>query len=361
MRENEYSFLDLLVIFVVILLMVIGLFTLRSVVIGTSQESRFSKQIFWDIVSIIVMFYIIFEKESRIKVYGRYLYALSVILLVLVLFVGKSVYGARRWIDIGAFDLQPSELFKFSIILMMSSIFSHYKKEKALLYSILALLPSGLIFLEPDLGMTILMGFIWFSLLIASDVDRKYVFGIVASGIASAPVIFFFGLKDYQRARILALFNPQEHFQYGAYNTIMSRSVIANGGIYGTGYGLGTGTNMRIVPMQYTDFIFSAFAEQFGMTGSFILLGLYVTIVIAGLLQIGKYKDDFWEYVVIGVCSVFTFHVFENIGMNLGILPVTGIPLPFISYGGTSTVIFSALVGLLIKARVVSKKARQVL
>lgn len=361
LRENEYSLIDFLIIFLVISLMVIGILTLKSVVTGTSQESRLAKQTIWDIVSVGVMLYIIFEKESRIKAYGKYIYAASVILLVGVLLFGKTVYGAKRWIDIGAFDLQPSEIFKFAIILMMASLFSKYRKERALIYSVLALTPVGLIFLEPDLGMTILMMFIWFSMLVASDVDRKYIWGIVSAGIVSAPIVFFLLLKDYQRARILALFNPQEHFKYGAYNTIMSRSVIANGGIHGTGYGLGTGTNMHIVPMQHTDFIFSAFAEQFGLIGSFVLLGMYGTIIIAGLIQIGRYKDDFWEYVVIGVCAVFSFHVFENVGMNLSMLPVTGIPLPFISYGGTSTVVFSALIGLLIKARVVSKKARQVL
>ncbi|MGQ9855310.1 MAG: FtsW/RodA/SpoVE family cell cycle protein [Fervidobacterium sp.] len=361
MKENEYSIFDIIIILDVIILMIIGLLTLRSVVLGTSQESRFLKQLIWDLVSIAVMFYVIFEKETRIQKYSKYIYGASVVLLILVLFIGKTVYGAKRWIDIGAFDLQPSEIFKFSIILLMAYIFSKYQKEKAFLLSILAVSPSILIFLEPDLGMTILMLFIWFTMLLSSDVDKKYIFTIIGAGLLTAPLAFFFLLKDYQRARILAIFNPQEHFQYGAYNTIMSKTVIANGGVTGTGYGLGMGTNMHIVPMQYTDFIFSAYAEQFGLIGSIILLVLYGTIIFAGLSYIGRYKDRFWEFIAIGVCAVFAFHVFENIGMNLGILPVTGIPLPFISYGGTSTVVFAAIAGLLIKARVISKKARQVI
>ncbi len=359
-EENEFSFGDYLLIATVVTIMIIGLLTLRTVVSNTQQEHRFLKQVIWNLVSLGIMFYIIFEKETRIKLYGKYIYVLAVTLLTLVLIIGKTMYGAKRWIDIGPFDLQPSEIFKFAVILVLSSVFSKYKNNKAFFISILVITPAFLIFLEPDLGMTLLMFFIWFSMLIASDVDRKYVVGIILLGIISAPIAFFFVLKDYQRARILALFNPQEHFQYGAYNTIMSKSVIANGGIYGTGYGLGIGTNMHIVPMQYTDFIFSAYAEQFGMIGSIILLALYATIIMTGLVRIGKYKDDFWEFCVIGVSSVYTFHVFENIGMNLGILPVTGIPLPFISYGGTSTLIFSALVGLVIKARAVSKVAKVV-
>ncbi|MFN3692332.1 MAG: FtsW/RodA/SpoVE family cell cycle protein [Fervidobacterium sp.] len=360
MKENEFSLMDFILIGLIIILMIIGLATLRSVVLGTQNEQRFYRQIFWDLLSLGIMFYILFEKEIRIRVYSKYFYAISVFLLILVLFIGKTVYGARRWIDIGFFDLQPSEIFKFSVVLMLSTIFEKHRGLKAFLLSVLVVLPAGLIFLEPDLGMTILILFIWFSLIIASDVPKKYIVFVLIAGIILAPVAFFFILKDYQRARILAIFNPKEHFQYGAYNTIMSQAVIANGGLFGAGYGLGIGTNMHIVPMQYTDFIFSAFAEQFGLVGSLTLISLYAIIMITGMTRLGKYKSDFWEFVVIGVSSIFTFHVFENVGMNLGLLPVTGIPLPFISYGGTSTLIFSALIGLLIKARVISKLPRSI-
>ncbi|MGC8955756.1 MAG: FtsW/RodA/SpoVE family cell cycle protein [Fervidobacterium sp.] len=359
-RENEYSFGDYLIIGFVVSLMVIGILTLRSVVLGTSQEYRYTRQIIWDIVAIAVMLYVIFEKESRIKAYSKYIYAIAVILLIVVLPVGKTVYGARRWIDIGPFDLQPSEVFKFSVVLVLANIFSKIKSNVVFFYSLLIILPAGLIFMEPDLGMTLMIIFIWFSMLIASEVDRKYIYGLIGIGITLAPVIFFFILKDYQRARILSLFNPEEHFQYGAYNTVMSKTVIANGAIFGTGYGLGMGTNMHIVPMQHTDFIFSAFAEQFGMLGSVILILIYGTIVLIGLSRIGKYKDDFWEFTVIGASSIIVFHVTENIGMNIGILPVTGIPLPFISYGGTSTITFGAIIGLIIKARLVSKLPRPI-
>lgn len=359
-KENEFSFLDFFLIGIVVSLMAIGLITLWSVVANTQQEQRFYRQLLWNVLSLAVMFYIISEKETRIKVYSKYFYVFSVFLLILVLLVGKTVYGAKRWIDIGFFDLQPSELFKFSVVLILARIFEKYNGFKTFLLSILAVSPSMLIFLEPDLGMTILILFIWFSLLLASDVPKKYIVIVFIAGLAFAPIAFFFVLKDYQRDRILAIFNPLEHFQYGAYNTIMSQSVIANGGLFGTGYGLGAGTNMHIVPMQSTDFIFSAFAEQFGMIGSLVLISLYAIIIIIGMIKIGKYKDEFWQFVVIGTSSVFVFHVFENVGMNLGILPVTGIPLPFISYGGTSTLVFSALVGLLIKARAISKSSRSV-
>ncbi|HOP81688.1 MAG TPA: FtsW/RodA/SpoVE family cell cycle protein [Fervidobacterium sp.] len=360
LRENEFSIGDYILIAVTIAIMVLGLITLRSVVWGTEQQERFVKQIVWDIVSLIAMFYVIFEKEARIKRYGKYLYAVSVILLGLVLFFGKTVYGAKRWIDIGPFDLQPSELFKISIILLLSHVFSQSQKDRKFMYSLAVILPAGFIFLEPDLGMTILMVFIWFVMMISSDVNKKYIFAIITVGIIAAPIAFYTVLEDYQRLRILALFNPQEHFQAGAYNTIMSKVAIANGGMNGTGYNLGTATNLHIVPMQYTDFIFSAYAEQFGFIGALILLALYGTIILIPMLRIEKYKDNYWRYVVMGVSSVFAFHVFENVGMNLGIMPVTGIPLPFMSYGGTSTVVFSMLVGLLVKARAISKAPRPV-
>ncbi|HCI29702.1 MAG TPA: FtsW/RodA/SpoVE family cell cycle protein [Fervidobacterium sp.] len=360
LRENEFSIGDYVLIAVTITLMILGLVTLRSVVWGTEQQGRFTKQIIWDLVSLGIMLYIIFEKEVRIKKYGKYFYVLSVALLVLVLLIGKIVYGARRWIDIGPFDLQPSELFKISIILLLSEVLSHAPQGKKFLYSLFVVLPVVLVFLEPDLGMTVLILFLWFVMMMSSNINRKYILAILIIGVISAPILFYTVLKDYQRARILALFNPQEHFQYGAYNTIMSQVAIANGGIFGTGYNLGIATNMHMVPMQYTDFIFSAYAEQFGLVGSLILVGLYGTIILLSMIKIEKYKDEYWRYVVTGANCVFAFHVFENIGMNLGILPVTGIPLPFMSYGGTSTLVFSMLVGLLVKARAISKIARPV-
>lgn len=362
-RENEYSIGDAVIVAAVVILMVLGLATLRSVVIETKEVARFQKQLIWDLVALGVMLYVILEREIRIKMFGKIVYVLSLTLLVLVLLVGKTVYGARRWIDIGPFDLQPSELFKLALVLMLSSVMSDPKNEESFsgfLKSILIVSPAVLVFLEPDLGMTILLTFVWFVILVASRVKLRYILWTLSLGIASAPLAFFTLLKDYQRARVLAILNPEKHLHSAAYNVMMSIMAIANGGVRGTGYGLGTVTNMKIVPMQHTDFIFSAFAEQFGLVGSLFLLALYGTILVLALSKLKKLKDNFWKYVTVGSCGVFAFHIFENIGMNIGLMPVTGIPLPFISYGGTSTIIFAALVGLIIKARVVSKEPRQV-
>lgn len=362
-RENEYSISDFIIALVVVILMILGLVTLRSVVLDTKEAPRFQKQVIWDLLALSIMVYVIVEKEIRIKTLGRIAYVLSVILLVLVLLVGKTVYGARRWIDVGPFDLQPSELFKLSLVLMLSSTLNDPKNEGTLrgfLKSVLILSPAILVFLEPDLGMTILLFFIWFVMLLSSRMKLKYLLWTMGITIASAPLAFFTLLKDYQRARILAVLNPDKHLHSAAYNVLMSKAAIANGGVRGTGYGLGTITNMRVVPMQHTDFIFSAYAEQFGLLGTLFLLGLYGTILVLALAKLDRLKDNFWKYVTVGSCGVFAFHIFENVGMNIGLLPVTGIPLPFLSYGGTSTIIFAALVGLIIKARVVSKEPRQV-
>lgn len=359
-RENEYAISDLLLVAVVVALMALGYVTLRSVVSNTALESRVQRQLVWNAVGLVLMLYVVLEKERRLRRLLVVLYALSVVLLGAVLVLGKEVYGAKRWIDLGPFDLQPSEVFKLALIPVLAEIFQRLEGWRAFAASIVAVSPAGLIFLEPDLGMTVLMVFLWFILLLASATPFLYVVGVVSGGAVAAPLVFFGLLKDYQRARILAIFNPTEHFHTAAYNTIMSQTAVANGGLTGTGYGFGTATSLKIVPMQHTDFIFSAFAEQFGFVGSLVLVGLYATILLVALSKLGKLKEDYWKYVTIGACAVFAFHVFEHIGMNVGAVPVTGIPLPFVSYGGTSTIVFCALVGLMIKGRAVSREPRQI-
>lgn len=360
LRENEYAFSDFIFPAIVVVLMVIGYFVLKSVVSETNLQLRLERQVLWNILGLCTIFYFVFETEQRLKRMLVALYFLSVVLLVLVLLFGKEVYGAKRWLDIGPFDLQPSELFKLALIPALAEIFSRLDGWRAFVVSVVAVTPATLIFIEPDAGMTLLMTFLWFTLLLASSTPFRYVLAVVASGVLAAPIVFFGLLKDYQRARILAIFNPEEHFHTAAYNTIMSQAAVANGGLKGTGYGLGTATNLKIVPMQHTDFIFSAYAEQFGLIGSLILVGLYGIMIVLATTKLGRLKDNYWKYVTVGACAVFAFHVFENVGMSIGILPVTGIPLPFISYGGTSTIVFCALVGLMMKARMVSREPKEV-
>ncbi len=355
LKENRVTLYDFIIVGSVITLMVLGILTLRSVVYQTPSEGLYKKQIIWDILALGAMFYFWLEKEKRLVKLSKFIYYIAVVSLVLVLLIGKRVYGAKRWIDLGFFDYQPSELFKIGIILSLSHFFANERsKKKAFYFSLLYLLPAGLIFVQPDLGMTILMGFIWYIMLIASDVDKKYPILIAISMPFLAVFAFFFVLDDYQKSRIISIISPEKYFHTGAFNVIMSKTVAGSGGVFGSGYMTGLGTNSRIVPMQHTDFIYSAFAEQFGLIGSLAIVSLYLIILLGAVLKIGKYKSKFWEFFALGVSSVFTFHVFENIGMNLGLLPVTGIPLPFISYGGTSTIVFGALIGLLLKARATS-------
>ncbi len=354
-RENKISFYDFVIVASVVTLMVLGILTLRSVVIQTSSESLYKRQIVWDILALGAMFYFWLEKEKKLLKLSKFIYFISVISLVLVLIIGKRVYGAKRWIDLGFFDYQPSELFKIGIILSLSYFFANEKsKEKSFYFSILYLLPAGLIFIQPDLGMTILMGFIWYIMLIFSEADKKYPILIAVSMPFLAVFAYFFILDDYQKSRIISIISPEKYFHTGAFNVVMSKTVAGSGGVFGTGYMTSLGTKSRIVPMQHTDFIYSAFAEQFGLIGSLVLVFIYFLIILGAVLKLGKYKSKFWEFGALGTSTVFTFHVFENIGMNLGLLPVTGIPLPFISYGGTSTIVFGALIGLLLKARATS-------
>lgn len=354
MKENKKF--DFIILISVIFLIVFGLLNLYSV-----SKYLVVKQFFWDLLAIGAAIFVYFLKENLIKKLVIPLYIISVVLLAAVLIFGTRVYGSIRWFRFFGLSFQPSELSKLSLILMLSIIF--VKKDlRSLFFSILVLaVPVFLILREPDLGMSVLHVFVWFTMLLFSGISFKYILPIVGSGIGAIPIIYFFFLKDYQRARILSFLNPEKYAQGAAYNVIMSKNAVGSGGLLGRGYLISPAVNGNYVPKMETDFIFSAIGEQFGFLGSILVLAAYLVIIIRVFSKMKDFKDDFWRLVSVGILSAFVFHVFENIGMNIGIMPVTGIPLPFLSYGGTSTFIFGIMIGFLLKSLALVDKSRKVI
>ncbi|ANQ53591.1 cell cycle protein [Thermosipho sp. 1063] len=353
MKENKNF--DLVVFLFMVILMIFGLLNLYSV-----SKTLFLKQLIWDFLAAFGAISVYFLKENFLRKMIFLLYFLSTILLLAVLFFGTRIYGSIRWFRIFGVSFQPSELSKLTLILLLSYIFLK-RDVKSIFISIVAtLIPVFLILKEPDLGMTILHLFIWFILLYFSGVSLKIILPLIGTGFTMIPIVYFFFLKDYQRNRILSFLNPEKYAKGAAYNVIMSRSAIGSGGLFGNGYLISPAVKGYYVPKMETDFIFSAIGEQFGFLGSIILLSVYILIVLRVFSKMKYYKDDYWKLVSVGILAVFVFHVFENIGMNIGIMPVTGIPLPFISYGGTSTFIFGLMVGFLLKALALVDKSRKV-
>ncbi|MBO8161729.1 MAG: rod shape-determining protein RodA [Thermosipho sp. (in: Bacteria)] len=343
--------------------MIFGLLNLYSVLRPTENFEAFFKQVAWDLLGLFAIFMVYFSKESLIKKIILPLYFVSIFFLFGVIFFGTRVGGAIRWYRFLGFSFQPSELSKLSLILILAYLFSITDKSiKSFLFSVvLTFIPVMLIMKEPDLGVSILHLFIWGIMLIFSGISMKIIISVFGTFIGSFPLVYFFLLEDYQKARIMSFLNPEKYFQSTSYNVIMSKNTVGSGGLLGRGYLVSPSVNGSFVPKFETDFVFSSVAEQFGFLGSLLVLLGFGIIIFKALRDLKDYKDDFWKLVSVGVTSAFMFHVFENIGMNIGIMPVTGIPLPFLSYGGTSTFIFSLMIGFLLKAHAIGIKTRKVI
>jgi rod shape determining protein RodA len=283
--------------------------------------------------------------------YGGVLLLLVVVLSPLG--TGASEKGAQAWFNLGPFQLQPSEFAKLSVIAAMAYLLSEFKGDIDLRRLVALLLAAGipmaLIMLQPDLGMVLVLMAIVLSLLVVGGVPARYlavlavvaVIGVV--GVLNSPV-----LKEYQRDRLTAFIDPENTSAEAIYNIEQSQTAIASGGMTGQGLFDGPQTKLGFVPEQQTDFIFTSVAEQFGFVGSAILLGLF-GVVCYRIWRIASIaRDPFGSYLCIGVLAMFAFSVFQNVGMAMGIMPVTGIPLLLISSGGSSTIVAFAGIGLVL-------------
>ncbi|MDD3459739.1 cell cycle protein [Mesotoga sp. SC_3PWM13N19] len=345
MRRRAEFLLPILMISI----MVFGLIVLFSATFGEREEYLFGRQLVWVLLSCAVFVFTAYViKRNFWKSMSIVLIFASVVTLVAVLYLGSGE-GSRRWIDLGIASFQPSELAKFSLILFLGFIYSREAKNKYGLFSLgvlSAAIFAGLIYLEPDLGSTIIIVVIWYFVTLISKRFDKLMIAMTALIAFVVPVVFMFGLKPYQRDRLLSFLNPEEYASGAAYNTIQAIRAIGSGGLKGTGMLQGTMNRLGYVPADHTDFIFSVLGEEWGFIGSVSLIVLYSLLLWRIWSITRKTTSEFGRIVLSGIFAVFAFHVVENIGMNLGLLPVTGIPLPFVSYGGSSSMIFALQLGI---------------
>jgi len=351
--------IDFLFIIVVGILMVFGIFILKSAVQPRNMLYLLKRQIVWDIMGFSIMISVLLIKEEYIKSWIVPFYVLSIVLLVLVLFFGPTLGGAKRWFKLPFGSFQPSDIAKIAVVLMLSKVLMKGSGFLTFVKSLIVVgIPLLLILLEPDLGTALLFGIIWLTICLSSKIKKRYIVYTLVFISIVAPFFYFFGLEDYQRERILAYLNPKAYSTDASYNVLQSMHAIGSGGVFGKGYMRGPANLNRYVPVAHTDFILSVLGEELGFVGISSLIALYSLLFYRIYRGINYAKNEFWELVLVGVSSILWFHVFENMGMCMGLLPVTGIPLPFISYGGTSTVTFSILLGLSLKGIALSKVER---
>ena len=282
----------------------------------------------------------------------KQIYIFCIVILVAVLLFGISGdWGARSWIRFGMIGIQPSEIAKICFIITfsyhLSAIQESINKILVVFGLILHLaLPVGLIMLQPDLGSTLVFLFMFVCMLFTAKISWKYIIPVGCAGVLSLPLIYKYMLSEYQQKRIQVFFNPELDPLHRGYNVIQSKIAVGSGQMWGKGFLNGTQNQLGYLPTKYTDFIFSVICEEFGLIGA-VLVTLALFFVIWKCFKVAQRADNlFGRYICVGVGAMLLFHVFENIGMCLGLMPVTGIPLPFISYGGTSVMTMLAGIGL---------------
>lgn len=292
-----------------------------------------------------------------------WVYSLGIILLILVQVYGIQVKGAQRWLDVfGLFRFQPSEIMKLALPLMIARLLSECEVPSRIpdlvVVTILISVPFALIIKQPDLGTSLLIAASGFFVVFLAGIRWKYLMVLAATGLATLPIAWYFLLHDYQRTRVLTLLNPESDPLNTGWHTIQAKIAIGSGGIYGKGWLNGTQSQLEFLPERHTDFIFAVIGEEFGLMSLLILLGIYVFITMRGL-YIAAYGQDSFSRLLAGSLSLtFFIYVFVNIGMVSGILPVVGLPLPLISYGGTSIVTLMIGFGIIMSVRTHKKLFR---
>jgi rod shape determining protein RodA len=336
----------------VFLLTAIGMAAIYSVDLSQGSELVFfKKQSVAFIIGIVLLFFSGFFHYTFFKNYAKPIYFFSVILLVAVLFFGKSVRGTTGWFDLGGFSFQPVELAKVGIILMLSYITVNFGRrfEKPTFFfgtmAVVALM-IFLILLQPDLGSAFLLGAIWFIFMWLIGARKLYLSLLVLIMILAGVFSWFFLFADYQKDRVLTFVDSSRDALDSGYNVIQSTIAIGSGKLFGRGLGFGSQSQLRFLPEAQTDFIFSVIGEELGFAGVALLLGLFIIILWRLLVIVKNSDDDFTSSVTSCIIILFFVQFFVNIGASIGLLPVTGVPLPFLSYGGSSLIINLWLVGI---------------
>lgn len=298
------------------------------------------------------------------KLYQRYaylFYGVSLLLLVAVFFVGTIGMGARRWLSIGGFLLQPSELMKVALVLALSryyhdrAVSSRFASDDLAIPILLIVVPAAFIIKQPDLGTAIMLIAVGVMIMIVAGLSWQLIAVAIGVGSASFPLAWNL-LHDYQRRRITTLFFPEQDPLGAGYHIIQSKIAIGSGGITGKGFMGGSQSHLDFLPERHTDFIFSVLAEEWGFLGVSTLLALYGLIIVRTLIIATQANNRYGVLVVVGMTTLFAFQVLVNIGMVIGLLPVVGIPLPFISYGGSSMLTLMISMGLLAHISLYSKQ-----
>lgn len=352
-EKNSIHRVDWNLVFVILALNFIGLVNLFSATtkpgIGLAN-SMFYSQIFWMSIGWIIFFVLTFLDYKIILRLAPVYYLFNLVALVLVLLVGHSSHKAQRWLDLGFMKYQPSETTKLALLLVLALLFANRKSNKPLSFlnlikpGLLAAIPFVLTMKQPDLGTALLLLAITGTILIFIGLELKIIISSLLLVAITVPLLWNYGMKPYQKQRILTFINPAEDPRGVGYNSIQAKIAVGSGKIFGKGYRKGTQSQLEFLPERSTDFIFCVLSEEHGFVGGISVLGLFAILLTLILRIAALSKDRFGTIMCVGVGATLFWHMFVNIGMVIGLLPIVGVPLPLLSYGGTITM--TAMVGL---------------
>ena len=353
----------LMILVVAVLIAAIGIISIYSSTYqkeGKLWQDIYKRQILWLILG-VALFIFISKLRYRTLWDGAYiLYGIIIVLLFFVFLLGVTRLGAQRWLRIGGFNFQPSEFAKIAIILFLARYFSNksigdlyqpairFRLFRGFILPLMLVGVSvGLIIEQPDLGSALMVLFVFLGIVYISGVRLVYLVSFLSVGILSMPVLWHF-LRDYQKERLMVFLNPNIDPLGAGYTIIQSKIAIGSGGLFGKGWLLGTQSQLRFLPESHTDFIFATFAEEWGFLGATVLLALYFVIIRYGFGVASRTSDSFGRILALGITFLLSIQIFINISMTLGLAPVVGIPLPFMSYGGSSMFINFIALGILV-------------
>jgi rod shape determining protein RodA len=340
--SEKFEQLNWLLISLILVLASIGFLMLYSAGAGSFKPWLIRQLVFFTIFFAVMMFIALTEIQIWFKLaYLAYFIALS--LVVVVDIMGHNAMGATRWFKIGWLTIQPSEIMKICTVFALARYFYNIEAEEitktryAIIPVLLIAIPAIFIFHQPDLGTATILVLAGISVLFLAGIKLWKFFLVGISAIVAVPFLWIFVLYDYQKQRILTFLNPSSDPLGSGYNIIQSKIAIGSGGLFGKGYLQGTQGQLNFLPEKQTDFIFTMLSEELGFIGSIFTIGIYSAIIAIGISIATNTKHQFGRLLVMGVMSIFFIHMFVNMGMVMGLLPVVGAPLPLISYGGTIT------------------------
>jgi rod shape determining protein RodA len=338
----------------VFLLLCFGLVEIYSIALsqGSADLLNFKKQVAFIILGLVLLFVFAFLDYNIIKNSIKYLYVLAVALLGAVLIFGSTIRGTKGWFNLFGLGLQPVEFVKIVLIILLAYFFSSraikIRSLKQLVISGLISLPLVLLtFIQPDFGSAVLLFLIWIFMLAVAGFNKKYFIILTLAALVVGASLWTFSFADYQKQRILTLFHPDTQNLVEGYNAAQAMIAVGSGKIIGRGVGFGSQSQLKFLPEAQTDFIFAVVSEEFGFFGAGLIFLFFIVIIYRCLAATRKINNDFAIFFILAVVGLIFMEMFINISMNIGILPIVGIALPFLSYGGSSVVASLIMIGII--------------